>query len=110
MTKLTLLLLSATLFFSAPTSAQDSSMQAHQDMMTAMQPMMQQMQAMKPTGNPDADFTMMMIPHHQAAADMAKAYLKYGKDSEMRTMAEKIISGQEKEIAEMKKWQKEHIK
>src|SRR5437870_3054995 len=61
---------------------------------------------MKPiSGDADKDFVMMMIPHHQGAIDMAKVELKYGKDKKLRAMAEKIIKAQEKEIAEMERWQ-----
>lgn len=59
---------------------------------------------MKPTGDADKDFVAMMIPHHQAAVDMAEVELKYGKDKKLRVMAEDIIKSQKKEIAEMKEW------
>jgi uncharacterized protein (DUF305 family) len=73
---------------------------------------MKMMQAMdKPfTGMPDVDFVRGMIPHHQGAIDMAKVQLKHGKDPEMRRMAEKIISDQEREIAEMQAWLKKSQK
>ena len=60
------------------------------------------------SGDADKDFVMMMIPHHQGAIDMAKVELKFGKDKKLRAMAEAIIKAQEKEIAEMKKWQAAH--
>ncbi len=77
--------------------AAKANMEVHQKMMDAMN--------MKPTGDADKDFVMMMIPHHQGAIDMAEVELKYGKDPELRKMAEKIIADQKKEIDEMKKWQ-----
>ena len=58
----------------------------------------------KPTGNPDKDFVLMMTPHHQGAIDMAKVELQYGTDPELRQMATDIIAAQEKEIAQMKDW------
>ena len=58
----------------------------------------------KPTGKPDKDFVLMMMPHHQGAVDMAKVELQYGTDPEMRQAATDIVAAQEKEIAEMKAW------
>ncbi len=56
------------------------------------------------TGNPDVDFAKGMIPHHQGAIDMAKVVLQYGKDPEMKKLAEEIINAQDTEIAFMKGW------
>ena len=58
------------------------------------------------TGNADVDFVKAMIPHHQAAVDMAKTALAFGKDPEVRTFAEGIIKAQEAEIAWSKEWLK----
>jgi uncharacterized protein (DUF305 family) len=57
------------------------------------------------TGDADQDFAAMMIVHHQGAIDMAKVELQYGKDPQLRKLAEDIIAAQEKEIAMMKSWQ-----
>lgn len=74
----------------------------------AMMTMQHGMMSMKLTGDADKDFVMMMIPHHQAAIDMAKVELQYGKDSELKKLAEDIVSAQDKEIATMKAWQTKH--
>jgi hypothetical protein len=42
------------------------------------------MHSIAASGNSDADFVRLMIPHHQAAIDMAKTQLLYGKDAQMR--------------------------
>ena len=60
------------------------------------------------SGNVDRDFVVMMIPHHKGAVDMAKGELSYGKDPEMRKLAQQIIDAQDTQIALMKKWLEKH--
>ena len=60
------------------------------------------------TGDPDRDFVTMMLPHHQGAIDMAKSLLLYGKDPQMRRLAQEIITDQESEIELMQLWLKQH--
>jgi uncharacterized protein (DUF305 family) len=64
------------------------------------------MALVKPSGDSDVDFVKLMLPHHQAAIDMAKVQLKYGKDEQMRRLAQEIITDQQSEIALMRLWLK----
>jgi hypothetical protein len=54
----------------------------------------------KPTGDVDADFAAMMIPLH--AIDMALAELRYGKNEQLRRIAQEIIVEQQQEIIAMR--------
>ena len=56
------------------------------------------------TGNADLDFVKGMIPHHAGAVDMAKTVLAFGKDPEVKKLAESIIKAQETEMAQMNDW------
>jgi hypothetical protein len=56
------------------------------------------------TGDPDVDFRVQMIPHHQGAIDMARVALRYAKDPWTRQAAEGVIVEQQREIAEMQQW------
>lgn len=67
----------------------------------AMSKMMKDM-AVAPSGNVDADFIAMMIPHHQGAVEMAEAELQYGHNTKLRRIARNIIAGQTQQIGAMK--------
>lgn len=67
----------------------------------AMSRMMRQM-AVQPSGDVDADFVAMMEPHHQGAIDMAQAELRYGRNEQLRRIAQEIIVEQQQEIAAMR--------
>ena len=67
----------------------------------AMAKMMNDMAA-RPTGDIDRDFVAMMVPHHQGAIDMAVLELRYGKNEQLRRIAQEIVVDQTGEIAAMK--------
>ncbi|QPF86611.1 DUF305 domain-containing protein [Bradyrhizobium genosp. L] len=83
----------------APTSAEESAFLAENE--TAMTKMMNDMAA-KPVGDVDRDFVAMMTPHHQGAIDMAVIELRYGKNEQLRRIAQEIIVEQQQEIDAMK--------
>ena len=70
-------------------------------MMTIMHQMMDKMNAMQMTKDPDNDFAMMMMMHHQGAIDMANAELKNGKDATLKEIAQMMITAQTQEIAQL---------
>jgi hypothetical protein len=67
----------------------------------AMKKMMAAME-IKPSGDVDRDFVDMMVPHHQAAIDMAQAVLRYGHNEQIRHLAQEIIATQQQEIVVMR--------
>ena len=73
------------------------------EMKSGMDRMMRDMHAPGYTGNPDADFLAMMIPHHEGAVEMARLVLVHGRDSATRRLADEIIASQTVEIEAMKK-------
>lgn len=72
--------------------------------MKSMSGTMALMEGMNMSGDFDLDFASMMILHHQAAIDMSKEEMAKGTDAWVRTMAQKIITAQQAEIAEMQQF------
>ena len=67
-------------------------MEMHKNMMKGMK----EMQGMKPSGNMDHDFAMMMRHHHQQVIEMAQRQLKHGKDAKRREMAQRMVIDSQK--------------
>lgn len=76
----------------------------------AMDRMHEAMAAIEYTGDPDVDFARSMIPHHQAAIDMADILLEHGDDPKLKELAEEIIEAQEREIGELEEWLSENAR
>lgn len=62
---------------------------------------MAKLQGLKGAGF-DTMWLRMMVQHHQGAVDMAKTELTQGASADAKTLAQKIIDGQQAEITEMK--------
>lgn len=58
--------------------------------------------AKPPSGDVDRDFVEMMIPHHQGAIDMALLMLRYGRNEQLKRLAQEIVVTQRQEIAVMR--------
>lgn len=89
-------------------AAQGQSSPAAKAYIEAMDKMHEAMGKMEYSGDPDVDFARGMIPHHQAAIDMAKIQLEHGKDPEIRKLSEEIIAAQEREIKQLEDWLAAH--
>ena len=77
------------------------------ELVASMDKMHMAMGAVKRSGDSDVDFVRLMLPHHQAAIDMAKTQLLHGKDPQMRRLAQEIITDQQLEIELMQRWLKQ---
>jgi uncharacterized protein (DUF305 family) len=63
------------------------------------------------TGTDAAEtYARQMIEHHRGAIAMSKIAVTDAKDNEVRTMAQKQIVMQEKDVAELQSWLKRHGK
>ena len=78
------------------------------ELMKSMQIMHAAMEAAESSGNDDVDFVNLMLPHHQAAVDMAKAELLHGSDPQMRRLAQEVIADQASEIQVLQLWLRQH--
>lgn len=67
-----------------------------------MMKMMDDMVIREKSGNASLDFLKGMIPHHEAAIEMAESYLNYeGESEELKTIAKDIITAQKDELKQM---------
>ena len=78
------------------------------ELRAAMNRMHESMAHLPTAANADEDFVRLMIPHHQAALDMARTQLLCGKDPQIRRLAQEIITDQQSEIELMELWLKNH--
>ena len=81
--------------------SQPPHIMAYMDIMNKMH---QAMSAGVQAKNADVGFAKGMIPHHEGAIAMAKVELQYGKDAEMKALAQKIVDTQQSEIKYMQAW------
>jgi uncharacterized protein (DUF305 family) len=77
------------------------------ELTTSMEKMHRAMASVAASGDSDVDFVSLMLPHHQAAIDMARIQLRYGTDPQMRRLAQEIIADQQSEIELMQLWLKQ---
>lgn len=75
---------------------------ATQGYKSSMNTMMEQMPAF--TGDADIDFMKQMRGHHVAAVSMARVELAQGKDAQARSLAQEVITAQEREITLIDAW------
>ena len=82
--------------------------QGWNELVSSMETMHHAMSSVAPSGDTDEDFVRLMIPHHQAAIDMAKTELRLGKDPRLQRLAQEIITDQKSEIDLMELWLKKN--
>ena|SRR5205809_621041 len=90
----------AAVAFTASTEQHDDEAPFLVENSAAMDRMMTAMN-ITPSGDIDADFVAMMVPHHQGAIDMAIAQLRYGRNEQLKRLAQEIIVTQRDEIVAM---------
>jgi uncharacterized protein (DUF305 family) len=106
--KLAALAACAVIVLAGPSMAQSASeTPANKEYMASMDKMHKNM--MEATdSDPTKSFAKKMIVHHEGAIDMSQIVLKHTKDEEIRKMASKMISEQEKEVKDLKEWLAKH--
>jgi DUF305 family protein family protein len=76
------------------------------ELKSSMERMHRSMASLEASANSDVDFAAQMLPHHQAAIDMARTELLCGTDPALRRLAQEIITEQQSEIEVMQLWVK----
>jgi uncharacterized protein (DUF305 family) len=71
---------------------------------------MQKDLALSFSGDVDVDFAKRLLVQHQAAVDMAKVVLVFGKDAEVKKIADGVVKANEADIASLQDWLKKQPK
>jgi len=56
------------------------------------------------TGDLDNDYATLLILHHNSAIEDAEAYIMFGNNAQLKSMAQMMIEDQTKEIQELSNW------
>ncbi len=75
----------------------------------SMRVMMKNMPSNEQLTDVDRSFAMVMIPHHQAAINMAIALIQYSASNQVSTFAQQLISQEQIEIEQMSAFIKQKI-
>jgi uncharacterized protein (DUF305 family) len=106
-----LILIPAGALSAGPQKSHSHEREANSDwseLVSSMEKMHVAMSSVERSGDSDMDFVRLMLPHHQAAIEMARTQLTYGQDPQMRRLAQEIITDQQSEIQLMQLWLKRH--
>ena len=60
------------------------------------------------TGEADRDFVFLLLAQRRASVALAAAYLKSGRDADIRRLAQTVMAGDDKEVRFMRGWQAKH--
>ena len=74
----------------------DAAIQMHLDM------------AVPYTNDADKDFAATLAAHHKGAVAIAQVELQYGKDPQMRQLAQAVLDARKREIALLQAWRAKH--
>lgn len=72
--------------------------------MDGVEDMMDQMDKMETTGDIDKDYASMMIMHHEQSIKMSQNFVSKVSQSDLTSLAQKIIDDSRKEISELEKF------
>ena len=77
-------------------------------MMAAWAEMNRQMDASPLTGDADRDYVFLMLAQQRGAVELSRAYLKSGKDPDIKRLAQTTMAAAEKAVRFMRGWQAKH--
>jgi uncharacterized protein (DUF305 family) len=83
------------------TGNNQSGTASNRSMMSIMETNMDQMKEVESLGSNDKDFAAMMKIHHMGATEMAQLQLAQGTDPQLKSMAQRMIDEQQREMQQL---------